>query len=55
MANSQMIFNDCSAGMITKVKAELCPQNSVDLALNMDVDDIYGEARDADRDRQAPR
>jgi len=31
--------------MITNVKAELSPQNSVDLALNLDVDDIYGEAR----------
>lgn len=40
-----IIFNDCSSGMITNVKAELCPQNSVDLALNLDVDDIYGEAR----------
>ena len=42
---TQLIFGDCSAGMITNVKAELCPTNSVELALNIDVDDIYGEAR----------
>jgi hypothetical protein len=41
----QLIFGDCSAGMITNVKAEMCPANSVELAFNVDVDDIYGEAR----------
>jgi len=41
----QFIFGDCSAGMITGVRAELCPPNSVELALNLDVDDVYGEAR----------
>ena len=45
MAEAQTIFQDCSAGMITNVKAEICPPNSVELGLNVDFDDIYGEAR----------
>jgi len=42
---TQIIFNDCSAGVITGVKAELSPPNSVDLGINCVFDEVYGEAK----------
>jgi len=45
MAEPQKVFNECSSGVITGVKAELAPPNSVDLGINLVYDDIYGEAR----------
>ena len=38
------IFNEMSAGVVNNIKFNLVPPNSVDRALNMVFDEIYGEA-----------
>lgn len=40
----QLIFDDCTEGVITNVKYSLCPRNSVELSVNFVFDEIYGEA-----------
>jgi len=40
----QFIFGDVSEGIIQGVKYSLCPENSVELIINMIVDEVIGEA-----------
>jgi len=40
-----IIFQDCSAGVITNVKSEIAPPNSVEMGINLIFDEIYGVAK----------